>query len=156
MNALMHITAHMGAIHWLVLALGLLLLELLTGGTTYLLWPSAAALVTGLLHLLIPMGWQADWSLFAILTLVLTVTGTLYIRPLMAHSGGESGLNDRAARLIGQYGEVASDFSNGAGQVRLGDSEWAAVSENGKNLKARHKVVIKAVNGTTLTVAPAP
>jgi len=156
MDPLVHILAHMSAIHWLILSLGLLVLELLTGGTTYMLWPAAAALVTGLVHFVIPMGWQVDWSLFAVLTFILTVTGTLYIRPLLVRSGGDSGLNDRAARMVGQSGEVARDFSNGGGQVRLGDSEWAAVSKTGKNLKAGHKVVVEAVHGVTLTVAPAP
>ncbi len=155
MDAIMHILAQMSAVHWLILALGLLVLELLSGGTTYLLWPSAAALAVGLIHFVIPMGWQVDWTLFALFTLILTVTGTLYIRPLMARSGGESGLNDRAARLIGQSGEVLRDFANGSGQVRLGDSEWAAVSSDGTDLKSGQKVVVKAVNGVTLTVAPA-
>ncbi len=140
--------------HWLIFASGLLVLELLTGGTTYLLWPSAAAFVIALISFVLPMNWQVEWSLFALLTLVLTVAGSAYIRPLL-NKGGQHDLNDRASRLIGQSAEIATDFTNGGGRIRLGDTQWQAVSEDGKNLKTGHKVVVKAVNGVTLTVATA-
>jgi inner membrane protein len=154
MDALYDLLMQMNAWHWLIFAAGLLVLELLTGGTTYLLWPSAAAFIIALLHFILPMNWQVDWSLFALLTLILTVVGSAYLKPLL-NKGGEANLNDRAARLVGQSAEIASDFTNGIGRVRLGDTQWQAISADGDNLKAGAKVVIKSVNGVTLTVAPA-
>ncbi len=145
---------HMTAWHWLIFASALLVLELLTGGTTYVLWPSAAAFAIALVHFVLPMGWQVEWSLFALLTLVLTVVGSAYIRPLL-NKGGQDDLNDRALRLVGQSAEIASDFSNGSGRVHLGDTQWQAVSDNGDNLKSGNKVTIKSVDGVTLTVTPA-
>ncbi len=144
----------MDAWHWLIIAAALLVLELLSGGTTYVLWPSAAAFAISLVHFILPMGWQVEWGLFAFLTLVLTVVGSAYIRPLL-NKGGQTDLNDKAARLIGQSAEISHDFINGAGRVRLGDTQWQAVSDTGDNLKAGHKVKIKSVNGVTLTVVPA-
>ncbi|PHS27782.1 MAG: hypothetical protein COA84_03190 [Robiginitomaculum sp.] len=154
MDALYDVLMHMSAWHWLIFAAGLLVLELLTGGTTYVLWPSAAAFLIALGHFVLPMTWQVEWSLFAALTLLLTFVGSAYLKPLL-NKGDENNLNDRAARLIGQNAQIAGDFTNGAGRVRLGDTQWQATSADGDNLKAGVKVVIKSVNGVTLTVAPA-
>jgi inner membrane protein len=145
---------HLNAWHWLILAAALLVLELVTGGTTYLLWPSASAFILSIIHFIVPMHWQVEWSLFALLTLVLTVVGSTWLRPLLS-KGGQHDLNERAERLVGQSAEIAHDFTNGAGRVRLGDTQWQAVSMDGKNLKAGHKVVVKAVEGVTLTVMTA-
>ncbi len=154
MSALYDVLMQMNGWHWLIFASALLVLELLTGGTTYVLWPAAAAFVIALVNFVLPLGWQVEWASFALLTLVLTVAGSAYIRPLL-NKGGLDDINDRAARLIGQTAEVAATFSNGEGRVRLGDTEWQATSQDGTNLKKGHKVVIKAVDGVTLTVAPA-
>ncbi|PHS28867.1 MAG: hypothetical protein COA85_02775 [Robiginitomaculum sp.] len=154
MGVLYDLLMQMTAWHWLIFAAGLLVLELLSGGTTYVLWPSAAAFIIALLHFIFPMNWQVDWSLFALFTLILTVVGSAYLKPLL-NKGGQTDLNDRAARLVGQSAEIASDFTNGIGRVRLGDTQWQAVSTDGDNLKAGVKVVIKSVKGVTLTVAPA-
>ena len=54
--------------HWWGLAGVLLVLELMTG-TTYLLWPTAAAFVTGAVSILL-FGWQIDLVVFAVINLV--------------------------------------------------------------------------------------
>ncbi len=153
MDALYDLLMQMNAWHWLIFAAGLLVLELLSGGTTYVLWPAAAAFVIALVHFVLPMGWQVEWSLFALLTLLFTLVGSAWLKPIL-NKGGQDDLNDRALRVIGQNAEVASDFTNGAGRVQLGDTQWQAISEAGDNLKAGVKVVIKSVDGVTLKVAP--
>lgn len=138
---------------WLTFAVVLLVLELLTGGTTFLLWPAAAAFVVTLLDLVLPMNWQAQWSVFAILTLVFLWVGQVYIRPRMK-GGDKEHLNERAGRMVGQPAEVKTDFVNGQGRVRVGDTSWEAKSTDESNLTAGLKVVIEKVDGVTLIVRP--
>lgn len=148
------ILTNMTAWHWLILAAGLLVLEVLTGGTTYLLWPAAAAFALALLSFVLPLNWQIEWFLFALVTFILTIVGSLYLRPLL-NKGGVADMNDRAAQLLEKTAETLSDFTNGRGRVRVDDTEWSATSSDGSDLKAGQKVVIDAVNGTILSVSAA-
>ncbi len=143
---------HMNAWHWLILAAGLLVVELLTGGTTYVLWPAAAAFALALLSFVMPLGWQVEWLLFSAITLVLTIVGSMYLKPLM-NKGGEPDLNERAIQLLGKSAETIEGFTNGGGRVRLGDTHWSAISSDGSDIKAGTKVVVDAVNGVTLSVS---
>ena len=140
--------------HWLVLALALLVLELLTGGTTFALWPAAAALLVGLLNIFPFMGWQADWSIFAITTLLLIWVGQVYVRPRMK-GGDKVHLNQRADRMIGQTAEVTVSFTNGRGRVVVDDTRWGAISLDDSDLTKGSKVIIEKVDGATVTVRPA-
>lgn len=143
----------MGPLQWLTFAVVLLVLELLTGGTTFLLWPAAAAFAVTLLDLVLPMNWQAQWSVFAVLTLALLWVGQVYIRPRMK-GGDKEHLNERGDRMVGQTAEVRAKFVNGQGRVRVDDTTWEARSKDESNLAAGAKVVIEAVDGVTLIVRP--
>ena len=139
--------------YWFVLAGALLLLEVTTG-TTYILWPAAAALFVALLAIF-PLGglWQAQILVFAILTIVLTVLVGPKIKPWL-HQAREDHqlLNERGARKIGRRVTVDQNFRNGAGQVRLDDTLWRAESENGEDHSAGAKLEISRVEGTKLIV----
>ena len=56
-------------IFWLSLG-GLLLAAEMLGGSGYLLWSGVAAAVTGLLTWILPLGWEWQGTLFAVLTLL--------------------------------------------------------------------------------------
>ena len=62
------IVAHPHAF-WLSLG-GLLLAAEMLGGNGYLLWSGVAAVITGLLVWILPLGWAWQGALFAVLTLV--------------------------------------------------------------------------------------
>ncbi|PHR60579.1 MAG: hypothetical protein COA47_07410 [Robiginitomaculum sp.] len=140
--------------HWMAFAGGLLVLELLTGGTTFLLWPAAAAFIVGLLNAFGFMGWQADLMVFAVATLALIWVGQVYVRPRMK-GGDKEHLNERGARMIGQVGEVTADFVNGRGRVNLDDTRWSAVSADDSDLVIGTKVIVDKVDGTMVIVHPA-
>ena len=55
-------------IFWLSLG-GLLLAAEMLGGNGYLLWSGVAAVITGLVVWLVPLGWEWQGVMFAILTL---------------------------------------------------------------------------------------
>ena len=62
------IVAHPHAF-WLSLG-GLLLAAEMLGGNGYLLWSGVAAVITGLVVWLLPVGWEWQGGLFALLTLL--------------------------------------------------------------------------------------
>lgn len=137
----------MGPMHWLVLGLLLLIVEMATG-TTYLLWPAVAAFITALVSLSGVTNWVADIAIFAALVIALTAFG----RPMVQrwrNEGAANGLNERSQTLIGTRG-VITTFANGAGSVKIGDTVWRVVSD--ETLAAGEAVEIAAVNGAILRV----
>jgi len=117
-------------------------------GTTYLLWPAVAAFATGLVAWLTPAGWVIEFSIFALLIIVLTYFG----HPLVKNWRNENaanGLNERGSALVGARGVIAN-FANGVGSVKVRDTVWRAVSDEA--LEAGQAVEVAAVDGITLKV----
>jgi membrane protein implicated in regulation of membrane protease activity len=147
MDTLLNLPNEMGPLHWLVLGLVLLIIEMATG-TTYLLWPSVAAFVTALVALILPTNWIAEMALFAVLIIALTYFGHPLVKR-WRNEGAASGLNERNLAMIGKRG-VVSNFANGVGSVKIADTIWRAVSEEA--LEAGQAVEVASVDGVTLRV----
>ncbi len=135
--------------HWFWLSLGLLLgaAEMIAPGF-FLIWLAIAAIVTGLLTFLLPIGIVAQVGIFALLAI-----GTVYAarRWLRANPIGSTDplLNDRGARLIGEVVTVVEAIDHGHGRVKVGDSVWAA---RGPDAATGARVRITGCTGSTLTV----
>ena len=150
-NFIMQILEGMNGTRWLVLGFLLLILEVLTG-TSYILWPAAAALVVGVVVFILPLSWTMQLLLFAILASLFLVLGHKYVRPKM--KGGEpSDLNDRARSMVGMRVKAVSDFETGLGRVHVGDTQWRAKIANG-DVKAGDELRVISVKGVTLNVEP--
>jgi inner membrane protein len=112
--------------HWHWLAIGLLLAaaEIAIPGV-FLIWLSGAALITGLVTWLLPIGLPLQVVLFAALAIVSVFIGRRYLRanPI---EGADPMMNDRGARLVGETVVVTLAIDGGTGRVRQGDSEWLA------------------------------
>ncbi len=150
MDALIALLGQIGPQHWLILGLALLIAEM-ASGTTYLLWPAVAAFLTALLAWALPMEWGAELGVFAALVIGLTAFG----RPLVQRWRGEgeaNGLNERGATLLGAR-TVLTEFANGVGAVKIGDTVWRASSE--EKLASGDSVEIAGIDGTTLRVTRA-
>lgn len=147
MDTLINLLNAMGPLHWLVLGLILLIVEM-ASGTTYLLWPSVAAFVTALAALIFPTNWIAETALFAALIIALTYFGQPLVKR-WRNEGAADGLNERNLTMIGKRGVVAN-FANGVGSVKIADTIWRAVSEEA--LAAGESVEVASVDGVTLTV----
>jgi membrane protein implicated in regulation of membrane protease activity len=139
----------MQAWHWFALGLALLVAEIFTG-TSYLLWPAAAAALTGFLAWIAPLSPIAAWTVFAGLTLVLTVTGRRFVRGRWLNRGASEHLNQRARSLIGQQALAESDFAAGFGRVKVADTAWRAQSEDA--IAAGERVEIVGADAATLKV----
>ena len=149
MDALFSFLGELQTWHWLAFALLLLIAEIATG-TTYLLWPAAAAGLVGAAMAITPLNWPAQLGTFAVLTLVLTVTGRTYVKGRWLTRGAPEQLNERSAAMIGQLALADVQFSAGIGRVKIGDSVWRAASDEA--ISPGDRVEIVGVEGVTLKV----
>lgn len=137
--------------HWLALAGGLLLLEMLTPGVVFL-WLALAAGLTGILLWLAPsLGWEAQVLAFAALA-VASVALSFRWRRHLPTSGGDPRLNRRALACIGTEAVLEAPIGPGHGRVRIADSTWPAA---GPDLPAGARVRVVGVKGAALLVVPA-
>ena len=112
--------------HWAWLAIGLVLavLEMAIPGL-FLIWMAGAALITGLLAWVMPIGLPTQVVIFAVLAIASVFLGRRY---LSAHPvvSADPKLNDRGAQAVGEMVLVTHAIDGGTGRVKLGDSEWLA------------------------------
>lgn len=137
--------------HWLAFAVLLLGGEILTP-TTYLLWPSTAAALMGVLLWLVPsMSWQVQVILFALASLA---SNFIWFFWQKRHPGtaGNPNLNRRTSLFIGRRVPVEGAFVDGRGSVRVDDSIWQARTEDGRNPEIVASVEITGAEGTCLIV----
>ena len=152
MDMLLSVFDRMNLWAWWAIAGVMLIAEVLTV-TTLLLWPAAAAFLTGFVALeVLGVSWPVQLAVFAILSFVLLWVGDRWVRPAML-AGNASGLNDRSARMIGQKVTVVADFASGRGRVKYGDSEWAAETTDGTNPVAGSTLAVQAITGVVLNVS---
>jgi membrane protein implicated in regulation of membrane protease activity len=151
MDLLVSVVERLGLWSWWAIAGVILIAELLTG-TTYLLWPAAAAFLTGFIALdFLNVGWPMQLGFFAILSVVLIWAGDRWARPAF-QMGADSGLNDRSLRMVGQRVVSVATFHAGRGRVRFGDTEWAAETKDGSNPDAEDLLFVSEVKGVILVV----
>lgn len=89
-------------IFWLSLG-GLLLAAEMLGGNGYLLWSGVAAVITGLVVWLVPLGWEWQGVMFAVLTLLAAWLWWKWLsRRVREQKHSDSHLNQRGQQLIGR------------------------------------------------------
>ncbi|KAA2213679.1 NfeD family protein [Teichococcus oryzae] len=125
---------------WLAAGLLLMAAELLLPGA-FLVWIGAAALGTGLVLALLPMGFIPTALVFIALLAAGVALGLRAFRPTRPRGA----LNTPGAGLIGRTGVLL-----GNGRVRVGDSDWPARGAG----EAGAVVEVVAVEGMTLLVRP--
>jgi hypothetical protein len=138
-----------GAWSWWVLGLILLGLELFVPGFV-LVWFGVAAILVGLLALIVDWPVQTLALIWAGVSIVLLLVGRRWFVASAAHSADPL-LNDRAGRLIGRVFTLAEPLTENGGRLVVDDSVWRIT---GPLLPVGTKVVVKAAQGTTLVVAP--
>ena len=139
---------HMAPWHWGILGAALLILEVLTPGI-FFVWLALAALVLGLLELLLPLSVPLQLVLYAALCLLCVWLGRRLLARLPRSAEAEL-LGRGAGRLVGRSVVLSEAIRNGEGRARIGDGNWAV---RGPDAPAGSSVVIVATDGPTLTVA---
>src|SRR3954467_9190559 len=129
---------------WLLAGLVLLIAEMLLPGV-FLMWIGLACIGAGLAAMSVPLGFDRQVMIFAVLV-VLTLTAGLKLRrrPTV--------LNTQTAGLAGRTA-VALRFHGREGRVRVGDSDWAARLASGAPVpEAGARLRVEGVDGTVLVV----
>ena len=147
------IVAHPHAF-WLSLG-GLLLAAEMLGGNGYLLWSGIAGVVTGLLVWMLPLSWEWQGTLFAVLTLLAAWLWSRWPRNrVKRQKPADAQLNQGGQQLLGRRFTLETGRVNGRGHVRVGDSSWPVIAD--EDLAAGSKIEVVAVEGITLRVRELP
>ena len=136
---------------WWVFGAILLVAEIALPGN-FLIWVGIAGIITGLLSNILWdvawWGWQVQWLVFAVLSVISLFVGrTWLIRS--ADQSEEPTLNDRGASLVGRTADLTDPIVNGRGRIRIGDTIWMV---SGPDLPAGTKVKVVGSQGSGLTV----
>jgi len=147
MTAMLDIEPHYA---WLTIALVLAVAEMAIPGV-FLIWMAGAALVTGLLSWVLPLGMPIQIVIFAVLSILAVFMGRRYLvrHPVVS---ADPLMNRRGDRAVGEMVVVTQAIVGGSGRVRLGDSEWLA---RGADAAAGTRLTVTGIDGSVLLVAPA-
>ena len=133
---------------WFAGAVVLFTLETLVPGVHFM-WFGVAAGIVGALALLLPIAWQWQVILFALVAVATMFWVRRYASSETVKSD-EPSLNIRGSQYIGRTVVVEEAIVNGRGKVRVGDTTWGA---EGEDAPKGAKVTVTGVNGTVLVVA---
>ena len=133
---------------WWIVAGIMFVLELLVPAF-FFLWFGFAAVATGLVVLVIPMGWQLQGLTFAVLAVVcLAISRKFFARP---DAGTNLKLNQRVQGYVGKSYPLETAIKNRRGKVRIHDSNWEV---RGPDAPAGTWVRVVSAEGATLIVEP--
>ncbi|MDQ2694070.1 MAG: NfeD family protein [Pseudomonadota bacterium] len=133
--------------NWWILGAVLLVIEALAPGT-FFLWLGIAAFLLGLLLVVVDLSWQAQWLVFALLSVVSIVVSRIWFR---RHPGGSADplLNRRGRQYVGRVLTLDAPIVDGQGRCRVGDSVWKVT---GPDCPAGTRVRVVGVEGVALRV----
>ena len=133
---------------WLIGGVVLLIAEVIAPGF-FLMFVGAAAIATGLLALLLPVGVALQLALFAILALAIVRFGGRRAYASRYDYSSDPLLNNRIGQLIGRVVVVTEPVDANGGRVRVGDGDWSA---RGGPAAVGERVRIVDVDGNCLKV----
>jgi len=132
--------------HWLVLGLALIILELFLW-TTFLLWVGASAITVSIVFYLIP---DVDGLIQLLTFLAISVATTYLSKKYYPVKTVDDELNEKAKTYIGKECKVSS-MEDGVIKVQIGKSLWFA---EGTDLSVGQTVKIVGVEASTFIVEP--
>jgi inner membrane protein len=135
---------------WFIAGGVLLVLEVLAPGV-FMLWLGLAAILVGLISLVLDWPWQAQFVAFA----AFAIAAVPLWRRLAAHATAPTDqpfLNRRAEGHVGRIFTLEKPILDGSGTVAIDDSIWRIT---GPDLPAGSRIKVTRVEGTALHVEPA-
>lgn len=134
--------------HWMILAALLAGLEILTPGF-FFLWLGGAALLTGIVALVVPsLTWEIQVLVFALLSGV-SVLAWYRFRDKLVIQSDDNTLNRRGEQMLARTATLSEPIVNGRGQIRIDDTVWRC---EGPDLPAGTRVKVTSVRGAMLSV----
>ena len=135
--------------HWAWLTVGVLLCaaEIVAPGF-FLVWLGVAAIATGVLAFLLPIGVPMQLGVFAVLAFIALYGARRWLKanPIVS---SDPLLNQRGGRLIGEVLTLVTAIENGRGRAKVGDGEWPV---RGPDAAEGTKVRVVSADGGVLVV----
>lgn len=147
MGLVERILFELGPWSWWVLGLGLIALEVVLPGT-FFLWFGIAAMLVGVLALMVDLSWQVALGLFIFLALLNLVVGRRLLRKGEAVVG-DPHLNQRGSRYIGREFVLTEPITQNGGRLSVDDTVWRIT---GPELAAGTRVRVTGIDGAQLVV----
>lgn len=136
--------------HWLIAAVVLIVLEVFAPGA-FFLWLGVSAAVVGLILSVFPgMGWEIQFLIFAVISVVSIAAWRIRLQKHPTQSEDDS-LNVRTKEYIGRTFPLSEPIENGFGQIHVDDSFWQV---RGPDCSIEKKVKVVSVDGMVLNVEP--
>ena len=132
--------------HWLVLGLSLIILELFLW-TVFLLWIGASAITVSIFFYLMP---DTSWPIQLLIFVALSLASTFLAKRYYPVKTVDDELHEKAKTYIGKECKVSS-IDDGAIKVKIGNSLWFA---KGTELSVGQTVKIIDVESSTFIVEP--
>ena len=137
--------------HWIWLSIGILLAaaEIVAPGF-FLIWVGAAAIATGVIAWILPLGVPLQLGIFGILSFAALYGARrwLKVNPI---TSADPLLNQRGHRLVGEILTLTKAIEDGRGRARVGDGEWPV---RGPDVAEGTKVRVVSADGGVLLVEP--
>ena len=130
--------------HWLVLGLSLIILELFLW-TVFLLWIGASAITVSIFFYLMP---DTSWPIQLLIFVALSLTSTSLAKRYYPVKTVDDELHEKAKTFIGKECKVSS-IEDGIIKVQIGKSLWFA---RGTGLSVGQAVKIVDVDDSTFIV----
>ena len=130
--------------HWLVLGLSLIILELFLW-TVFLLWIGASAITVSIFFYLMP---DTSWPIQLLIFVALSLTSTSLAKRYYPVKTVDDELHEKAKTFIGKECKVSS-IEDGIIKVQIGKSLWFA---RGTGLSVGQVVKIVGVDDSTFIV----
>jgi membrane protein implicated in regulation of membrane protease activity len=140
--------------YWWAVAAVLLVFEMMLPGVVFLFLAIGAGAAGLFLLVVSDLSLELQLLTFAVVSVVAAVGLRRTLRRLQhADNPPTSTLNARGDALVGRVIVLDQPILNGRGRVILGDGSW---SVTGPDMVRGAKVRVTSVNGTELSVEPAP
>lgn len=135
--------------HWAWLTIGVLLCaaEIVAQGF-FLVWLGVAAIATGVLTFLLPVGVPMQLGIFAVLAFIALYGARRWLKANPIESTDPL-LNQRGGRLVGEVLTLVTAIENGRGRAKVGDGEWPV---RGPDTAAGTRVRVISADGGVLVV----
>lgn len=138
--------------HWAWLTVGVLLCaaEIIAPGF-FLVWLGVAAIATGVLAFLLPIGVPMQLGVFAVLAFIALYGARRWLKanPIVST---DPLLNQRGGRLVGEVLTLVTPIENGRGRAKVGDGEWPV---RGPDAAEGTRVRVVSADGGVLVVEAA-
>jgi inner membrane protein len=139
--------------YWWALAAVLLVFEMMLPGIVFLFLALGAVAAGAFMLVASDLGLELQLFVFAIVSVGSAVVLRPTLKRLQQGRPQDATINARGDSLVGRTIVLDAPILNGRGRVTVGDGSWTVT---GPDMVAGSKVRVAAVNGTELSVEPAP